>query len=297
MKPQIIFDHYAPVAIGGVGGSGTRLVASVLEDLGYHMGSDFNEARDNLWYALLFVRIDVLRLPRDDLLVRVELFINAMIEGREISQLEHDLIRELADAPVPHGPLSDTKWLHKRAELLVKATTERRHHYRGRWGWKQPNTHIILDRLNEIMPQLKYIHVARNGLDLAYSRNQNQLKLWGPHLLGINSEQIDAYHSLKWWCHVHRRIFEIGRRMGNRFFFLNYDDLCANPHSNLRTLCSFLGIEVDPDEIDRLASLVEPPSSMGQFRAHDRGVFDPDEINYVASLGFDTHEQAADWNG
>ena len=45
-----------PIAVGGVGGSGTRVVANFLEMLGFDMGSDINESLDNLTFTLLFKR-------------------------------------------------------------------------------------------------------------------------------------------------------------------------------------------------------------------------------------------------
>jgi hypothetical protein len=48
------------VAIGGVGGSGTRLGAALLQVLGYYIGDDLNESLDNLWFTLLFKRRSIL---------------------------------------------------------------------------------------------------------------------------------------------------------------------------------------------------------------------------------------------
>src|SRR5580704_16555406 len=48
------------VAIGGVGGSGTRVGAALLQMLGYYIGDDLNEPLDNLWFTLLFKRRSVL---------------------------------------------------------------------------------------------------------------------------------------------------------------------------------------------------------------------------------------------
>ncbi len=42
------------VAIGGMGGSGTRLIARILVECGIYMGSDLNEALDNLVFTRLF---------------------------------------------------------------------------------------------------------------------------------------------------------------------------------------------------------------------------------------------------
>jgi hypothetical protein len=49
------------VAVGGVGGSGTRLVAHVMLELGYYLGPDLNESLDTLWFTLLFKRPEIWR--------------------------------------------------------------------------------------------------------------------------------------------------------------------------------------------------------------------------------------------
>lgn len=41
-------EMFEPVAIGGVGGSGTRVVAEIVRSLGYYLGGDLNSANDNL---------------------------------------------------------------------------------------------------------------------------------------------------------------------------------------------------------------------------------------------------------
>lgn len=45
-----------PVVVGALGGSGTRLIARILMESGFFMGSDLNRERDNLWFTLLFKR-------------------------------------------------------------------------------------------------------------------------------------------------------------------------------------------------------------------------------------------------
>ena len=50
-----------PVVVGGVGGSGTRVVEQMLRQLGVYTGADLNSAGDNRWFTLLC------KLPRWDL--------------------------------------------------------------------------------------------------------------------------------------------------------------------------------------------------------------------------------------
>ena len=45
-----------PIVIGGVGGSGTRVLAEILRSLDIFIGNDLNESLDNLTYTLLFKR-------------------------------------------------------------------------------------------------------------------------------------------------------------------------------------------------------------------------------------------------
>ena len=47
----------APVVIGGVGGSGTRVAAEMVESLGFFMGDDLNHAHDNMRLARRFDEI------------------------------------------------------------------------------------------------------------------------------------------------------------------------------------------------------------------------------------------------
>ena len=55
-----------PVIIGGVGGSGTRVVAEIINLLGFYIGDDLNPAKDNLWFLLLFKRPRWFRRARHD---------------------------------------------------------------------------------------------------------------------------------------------------------------------------------------------------------------------------------------
>ena len=49
-----------PVIVGGIGGSGTRLVAGLLQIFGYYIGDDLNDSLDNHWFTLLFKRRSIL---------------------------------------------------------------------------------------------------------------------------------------------------------------------------------------------------------------------------------------------
>jgi hypothetical protein len=134
---------------------------------------------------------------------------------------------------------------------------------------------------------MKYIHVARNGLDMAHSRNQNQLRLWGRYF--INEEfDVTPYYSLKYWCIVHKRVIRIGESMKDNFLFLNYDHFCVNPKEGIKQLLDFLGKESN-SLMTQLMALVKRPDSMGRFRQHGTEMFTEEDIAFVKSLGFDVN--------
>lgn len=68
------------VAIGGVGGSGTRLIAELFLRMGCYLGPDRNAADDNLWFTLLFRHSGVNPFDgsAEELNLAVELFVAAM---------------------------------------------------------------------------------------------------------------------------------------------------------------------------------------------------------------------------
>jgi len=285
LKPQeLASSPRAPVVIGGLGGSGTRLIAQCLRELDFFMGSDLNESNDNLLFTLLFKRIEVLDQSDQQFQEFLELFLQSMVGDKRFTRRQMDLLQTLATSA--RGKLT-TRWLRERVEALRhgQASSGNGGLTHANWGWKEPSTHVVLDRLRGSIVKLKYIHVARNGLDMAFSANQSQLRLWGKHFLHRDAE-VDPQSSLRYWCAVHRRVLEIGQSMGADFLFLNYDDFCTESEAGIKKLCDFLAVDDDDEAHNRLLQLISPPASIGRFKLHDNSMFDEEDVGYVARLGF-----------
>jgi hypothetical protein len=272
----------SPIAVGGVGGSGSRLVAQILMGLGFHMGDDLNDANDNLWFTLLFKRIEILSAADDEFENLMEIFINGMTGSRDFTESQTDLINALASMDRSQHPAA---WLKVRARSLLSA--KNRLSPMDLWGWKEPNTHIVIDRLIKALPGLKYVHVVRNGLDMAYSENQNQLKLWGKSFLG-KEYPVSPYYSLRYWRIVHERVLTLGATMGQRFLFLNFDQLCQDPNRGVKEILEFLSMDVSNTQFKNLTYLVKPPASIGRFKQYGINMFDSDDVSFLKQLGFDT---------
>lgn len=267
------------VAIGGVGGSGTRVVAQCLQDMGFFLGSDLNESVDNLWFTLLFKRLEVLCTTEAEFRTLLEVFLGAM-HAQPVDPPERMAwVRSLA---ARDRLLHPAAWLTIRADTLLGV---RPGQVPARVGWKEPNTHIVLERLAAHLPRLRYIHVMRNGLDMAYSSNQNQPRLWGHVLTGQPYRSGPAY-SLKYWRKAHERVFAIGREMGERFLLLNFDELCANPVDGVRRMASLAGVQLGDEAVTAIAARVRQPPSLARHRGRWLSRLDPDDIDFVARCGF-----------
>lgn len=102
---------------------------------------------------------------------------------------------------------------------------------KSRWGDKSDylnRMHII----NKIYPNAQFIHIVRDGRDVANS----VIKMpWGPK---------DIIAAGEWWDSNVR----LGRRMGSiigerRYMEVKYEDLVENPEKELIRICGFIGEE------------------------------------------------------
>lgn len=283
-------SELAPIAIGGIGGSGTRVLARALRMAGVHTGDDINESLDTLWFTLLFKDRRILRASQSDFDRRLAVFLAAMRQGVVSDNPPPELID--GDRPGNGAVQHDEIWLKERLESLTCAIAQNSNSTAAglrRWGWKEPNTHIVLDRLAGALPDLKYVHMVRNGLDMAWSANQNQLRFWGYAFLDPCSErepEVTPRNSLAYWRRAQERIEQIGHAMGDRFFTLRYEDLCAEPQHELGRLMKFCELPVDRSLLNTIAASVHSPDSIGRYRNHPMDVFSLEDVDYVRKLGY-----------
>lgn len=272
------------VAIGGIGGSGTRVVAAAVSALGVHLGDDLNGPLDNLTYTLLFKDRPAAQLPAPAIAARAALFRRAMHGDRDFHDSERRFLESLALADRPdHGPAQHSaEWLQARVQRVLAGEAGHRLAPGRAWGWKEPNTHVLLPQLRQCFPGLRYIHVVRNGLDMAFSSNLNQLDFWGEWRLGraVDRGPRDA---LAYWCAVQRRAVGWKRELGDRFLWLDYDALCRDPLPVLEALAAFLGAPAR--SADGLLPLVESPSSLGRASACPLDAFDAADVAFLRELG------------
>jgi len=269
-------------------------------ELGFYLGADLNRARDNLWFTLLFKRPEWYAKERagdaSGIHVALRLFERVMIGGRRPSAAELRLLlcaasRVALRGHPPTGRGRGMGWPWGRVRSMLRADAADLDGYHG-WGWKEPNTHIFLPQLAEHFENLRYIHVIRHGLEMAYSRNQFQLHNWGS-LFGVQppaSAELLPRASLRYWARSNLRAVELGEGLlGPRFLLLNYDALCRDPENGVDSLLAFLGCSVSPAKRGRLVAL---PRRAPQRRDREMAPVHEEDVHALSRLGFDTVEEA-----
>ena len=132
------------------------------------------------------------------------------------------------------------------------------------------------------LPGLRYVHVVRNGLDMAFSANLNQLVFWGEKALGRPVRRTPA-DALAYWCHVHRQGLDLAPVLGERMLWLDYDVLCEAPVEGMTRLLDFLGH--GPARAGELAGLVKAPASRHRHRGRSLSDFAADDLAFLRRIG------------
>jgi hypothetical protein len=273
-------DIPSSVAIGGIGGSGTRVAAALLEILGYYLGDDLNDELDNLWFTLLFKRRSVLLESDSDIRNLVRLFLERMTSAGELPERDRARVLALAEQDRLQHPRD---WLLKRAQSFVAGRSSKRADQP--WAWKEPNAHIVIERFFSILPNLQYIHINRHPLNMSVSANQNQLQNWGPLFLNMDVS-IAPRLSLAYWCMVHRRMADFARTWPSRVRMIDFDALCAEPDAHFATIAEFLGLLPPDNAVARFRELIVKPVSTSRYIGLDLGQFDPKNLDYVQEIGY-----------
>ena len=288
MEPPAAPGDDAPLVIGALGGSGTRVPAQALIRAGAFLGSELNQARDNLVFTALFRRPRWAARAGDSRIHRqLDTFARYMRGGRYGPA---DYAR-LAAAVADHDPERGRRESARQVWAAVARRPAPAEEQAPVWGWKEPNSHVFLAQLIEHFPGLRYVYMVRHGLDMAHARNKRQLRVWGERF-GVaappaGGPDAEARAQLDFWIAATRRALDLGSRLGERFLVLRFEDLCDEPERELGRVLALAGLDPGPERLSRLAARVRRPDSAGRWRESDTGLFSAAQLAAVESLGFD----------
>jgi len=118
-------------------------------------------------------------------------------------------------------------------QIIYQTHMERDH--KPRWGDKTPGYIEVVPQLMELFPGARFIHLVRDGRDVAKSFQQRGW--YGPWLHENTREWNEALAYRERWNHVEAK---------NSILDVRYEDLVLDTERTVRGICDFLGEQFEP---------------------------------------------------
>ena len=233
--PSDALAHSQPVILLGRGGSGTRLLAQLALSIGTFLGNELNASHDSVeWLETLY-----------------------------------DLAVEAVTAGVMSGSARDLYWhrrLRRRAsEILASGRCDPT----SLWGWKLPETMLILPQALRAFPRARVVHLVRHPMTSALRRTHMTSRLDNPvgravlpaayRACGLepdNLERDEPYiHNAATWAYQVGGVLDTLRSMSltEGWLQFRYEEICTDSAEAQKRLTAFLGTAAPitgPPEID-----------------------------------------------
>lgn len=272
------------IAIGALGGSGTRAVAAIFINLGFYMGDDLNNSNDNLLFTRMFKNPDWYRNSLNtQKRLRLQIFEKYMA-GRSLDPYEFDELYYAVKTNLTHvtNLSSFKKWIES-----LYSTREKK----NVWGWKEPNTQIFILEILEYFSKLKYIHVLRHGLDMAFSNNTQQLENWGWKfgivLNGNETESELAVKQLDYWIESTKFILKNKTIHDDRILILNHSNFCTNQKTEIDKILDFCDLKPNIEILNNLYKIPKNTGSNNRYKNHKLNIFSAKQLEFVKGCGFE----------
>jgi hypothetical protein len=232
-----------PVIVGGNGHSGTRIFIEIIGHAGVFSGlRSLTKRRDS----------EDLRII--DLLDRwVGPFLYERLDQRQRERMKREFTRRL--------------------RLIFPFR-------RGPWGFKNPRCMLILPVFAELFPDMKFVHVIRDGRDISLGNVFVDSNRYVEAFLREDERNLPPEQKMVlFWGRSNERALEYGKFvLGERYKLMRWEDLCREPLAMAESLIRFAGgVESRAASASRL---VAKPRSMGRWAAYPPDVRDP-----VVTLG------------
>ena len=240
------------IAIGGLGGSGTRVVARILEQGGISMGSYLNDSHDNLLFTLLFKDPYWHKIAKTpEYYFRLGLF-EKIMQGWSLGQYEQSYLDRVRKV---------NKYFDHELDLKKGSVIT------SEWGWKEPNSHIYAKQILEYFSELKFIYVLRDGHYMAFSKNQQQLRNWGRMILSRDQSKSRNVRlkQLQFWMSSTKRLLRLKQSdLSSRIYICNYNKLIDDPKKEISSLFKFADLDIQ--KVSSIVDVIEQSMNRGNGR-------------------------------
>jgi hypothetical protein len=236
-----------PAILIGMHRSGTSLTTRLLVDVGVHMGRRLSTNAESIYFQRLNRRILADVGARWD---QIEPIVEAMRSDGFCGAEEAKLRRALFRGRGMTSFFGRDLWASTRRGESVA------------WGWKDPRTTLTFPIWQRLFPGARFVHVIRNGIDVAISIHRRALaasRHWKKRFLGDLSPATarfeDCFHL--WEQYVAFALEEKHLIDPERYLEVRYEDLLRAPHEHLEQIVNFLGHPINPELIQATSKRVD----------------------------------------
>ena len=151
---------------------------------------------------------------------------------------------------------------------------------------KNPRSILILPFLYSLFPKMKFIHVVRDGRDMAFSSNQQQPTLYGDIFCG-NEPAGTPLYNLKYWSVINQNALNYGlSNLKNNYLIVRFEDIINKPTELIKKIFEFL--ESETNKITEIQEKIKNPSTIGrwQLRSNELSHISKFEKDSLAKFGY-----------
>ena len=226
-----------PIIIGAMGGSGTRLLVQILRAAGVWMGKLVDPISEDSLPMRYFLK-------------------------RRFNEIVQFIDKERPPTAVIN------KWFDNAVQQHLWGIPDQN----TAWGWKNPRNMWLLPFFTRFYPNLRIIHMIRDGRDMATSNNTFLLKKHGEILLGKNYSRSRTLSQLRLWTMGNLRAWEFGNKiLGKNYMLVKYEDLYLSPNQIIRKIFKFFALDTSEILVSKCASMVSSSVSIGRWKkTHDQ---------------------------
>lgn len=267
-------DLKAPVVIGGVGGSGTRVITQIVKKAGFYIGNNVgkaNDAKDFFEFFKKWIPVYLLKKTLTELETQDKEFHDFFTKW-----VSSDLLKKTTPGLENKEMISEFK---KCVDTHLLPTSGNK----TRWAFKLPRTIFLLPFLHSQFPKMKFIHVLRDGRDMVYSKNEKMLVNFSKFMLNINDPQ-NPKDKLKFWSSVNLEAAKYGENhMKENYIQIRFEDLCQKKEETTRKIFGFLNVSFK--DLTPFLKIIRPPKSIGRWKDYQENL-DISEIDKKALKKF-----------